>query len=77
MIEISDILSGNIIELTQPNNLSKATLPPHQSVGFRYFFYRLPRAYAAGLPSTAHVRGLYNCMLRMITPLTTLLRKVI
>ena len=68
MIEISDISSGNIIELTQPNNLSKAILPPHHAVGFRYFFYRLPRAYAAGLPSGAHMRGLYNCMLRMIHP---------
>ena len=29
MIEISDISSGNIIELTPPNNLSKAIMPPH------------------------------------------------
>ena len=35
MIEISDMSSGNKIELSQPNNLSKATLPPHHAVGFR------------------------------------------
>ena len=42
MIEISDISSGNIIELTQPNNLSKATLPPHHAVGFRYIWGPYP-----------------------------------
>ena len=41
MIAISDISSGNIIELSQPNNLSKATLPPHHAVGFRYIFLLL------------------------------------
>ena len=42
MIEISDISSGNIIELTPPNNLSKATLPPHHAVGFQFFSHLTP-----------------------------------
>ena len=42
MIEISDISSGNIIELSQPNNLSMATLPPHHAVGFRYIWWPYP-----------------------------------
>ena len=63
MIEISDISSGNKIELTQPNNLSKATLPPHHAVGFRFFFssnpgFRRYRASTPGLLYAAHIRGL-------------------